>query len=236
MGNFRMAAALAAAVSLGGCVSTEPAEDMSYGFAFMEQALGWTHHFTDYAAGAEPALQLEGGIAPLPAPLTASGSRYRLSGTNHSDDLFMYVRRYVTGLIPGFEHQVSFRVTFASNAPSGCVGIGGAPGESVVVKAGVAPVQPEPVLSGGEYRLSVDKGEQLQGGAHALVLGSIATGSTSCQATPWQLRTLDSGSRRLTVRADATGGAWLFVGVESGFEGRTTVYLTRIDAMFRRAL
>ncbi len=72
---------------------------------------------------------------PLPAPLQPSPALF-LGGDNRSDDLFMFYKAHVGGLLPGASYFVRFEVEVATNVPMGCVGIGGAPGESVWVKAG----------------------------------------------------------------------------------------------------
>jgi len=69
-----------------------------------------------------------------------------------------------------------FYIELASDVPSNCVGIGGAPGESVYLKAGVSLVEPVPMLEGNDVRLNVDKGNQAGGGADASVIGNIANG------------------------------------------------------------
>lgn len=43
------------------------------------------------------------------------------------------------GLVAEAAYEVSYVVRFASNAPSGCAGVGGAPGESVWKKVGAKP-------------------------------------------------------------------------------------------------
>ena len=76
----------------------------------------------------------------LPAPVAGSG--WRLSGTNRSDDLFIYVKCKLTGLPTGKTYRVGFSVTMLTNAPSGCVGVGGAPGEGVTLHAGMSATEP----------------------------------------------------------------------------------------------
>jgi hypothetical protein len=64
---------------------------------------------------------------------------YLLYGRNVSDDLFMYIRRQLNaddGIVPSQAYRLSYRVTLLSDGPTGCMGIGGAPGEGVVLKLG----------------------------------------------------------------------------------------------------
>jgi hypothetical protein len=101
---------------------------------------------------------------------------------NHSDDLFMFLKRRLgtdDGVVPGQEYRVMFTTVFASNAPSGALGIGGSPGESVYLKAGASMVEPEVYLDSetGYYLMNVDKGSGNSGnGTAASVIGDIANG------------------------------------------------------------
>src|SRR5690606_13448341 len=87
-------------------------------------------------------------IRPLPEEVGREGRAYFLSGRNTSDDLFMFLKKPVSGLAPESSYRADFFVEFASAAPSNCAGVGGAPGESVWLKAGVSAVEPVALLEG----------------------------------------------------------------------------------------
>jgi len=114
---------------------------------------------------------------PLPSPLDQTRSGLLIAGTNHSDDLFMFWKRRVSGLQPARAYAVEFSVVFATNVPKGVGGIGGSPDSSVFLKVGAASVEPisMPVEAAGrlEYRLNIDKGNQAQGGKDAVVIGTV---------------------------------------------------------------
>jgi hypothetical protein len=103
-----------------------------------------------------------------------------LQGTNRSDDLFLYMTRQLDaadGILPNTSYQLAFKITLASNAPSGLMGVGGSPAESVFLKAGGSSSEPQKVVDQYNYvRLNVDKGNQGQGGNAATVAGNIANG------------------------------------------------------------
>jgi hypothetical protein len=80
-----------------------------------------------------------------------------------------------------------------------------------------------------EYRLNIDKGNQSQSGTAALVIGTA--GNLSGTLT-WELKELRSEPGRLTMTTGSDGSAWLIVGTDSGFEGRTALYYTRVSAQF----
>ncbi len=81
----------------------------------------------------------------------------------------------------------------------------------------------------GWLRLNVDKGNQASEGAAAFNLGTIGLPEgTPITPAGFGVKALTSGGRTLTVETDAEGRLWVFVGTDSGFEGRTQVYFDSI--------
>jgi hypothetical protein len=223
-------AAIAAATLLA-CGDAAGLADNSYDitFDFTNDYQGWVAGFADYPVGKEAEWAIGASLAALPAPLDGTRKGIRLTGENHSDDLFMYLSRGVTGLLPNARYGARFRVTLATNAPRNCVGIGGAPGESVVLKVGATSTEPQRIVDAANYyRASFDHGSQLVGGRDATPVGNIATSNTNCSVLRYELKEFDSGSMPLTATTDANGRLWLVVGIDSGFEGTTAVYITAI--------
>ena len=141
---------------LGGCKVdlTDKDQTANFQYPFSQGALGWQAGFADYPQENSGSYELDSGIKTLPTGFTGSG--FMLSGHNRSDDLFMYIKRKITGLEPATRYQLSVSVRFLTDAASDCMGVGGAPGESVYLKFGYA--SQEPQQSG--YYLNVDKGNQ----------------------------------------------------------------------------
>lgn len=207
----------------------QAAETRLYHYSFANGSLGWTGDFADYPAGEEEFYQLALGFARLPSYLATDRFAIVLSGNNHSDDLCMFLRRKVTGLSPDTDYQVRLRVRLASNAPAGAVGIGGAPGESVFVKAGVSLMRP--AADPQTRLLNIDKGNQSVGGADAIVLGDIAV-STPIDAPRYRFKVLENTREPFAFRTDASGEAWLFFATDSGFEGSTRLLVAGFTAEF----
>jgi streptogramin lyase len=78
-----------------------------------------------------------------------------------------------------------------------------------------------------------EKVNESGGGEDAVVVGSVDNGTRNCSNTPYQMITRHSQNNPLTVTADENGGLWLFVGTDSGFEGRTELYYDSIEIHFR---
>ena len=195
-------------------------------YDFSSDSEGWTGDFADYPAGEEEAYGLEFEYAQLPDPLDNSQGALKLASYNYSDDVFMFVKKQITGLAPNQEYLLSMEVEFASNEAEGQSGIGGSPGESVFIKAGAAPKEPEKHEDEeGWYRLDIDKGNQAAGGDDMVVLGNFANGT---EENVYALKSL-STSEPLRVTSSSEGTLWLLVGTDSGFEGETTIYINRIE-------
>ena len=217
---------------------------VTYDFDFQSGPEGWEALFADYPAASTPAEQqqvdtfyeLLARHSALPAPLDPSQGAMELHGHNHSDDLKMILKRRVTGLRPQTSYTFDFTVVLASNAPTGCAGVGGAPGESVVIKAGASTGEPSRVVGDSNHlRLTVDIGNQSTGGANGRVLGNFAN-SHPCFSgySDYELITRSTaGLPPLDVQTDAEGGAWLLFATDSGFEGATRAYVDRITVTAR---
>ena len=224
-----MLASLVSAAALVGCSDSVGASDDSYAviFDFSSDYQGWVAGFVDYPVGKEAEWGIGSSLAPLPAPLDPARKGILLTGANHSDDLFMYITREGPTLAPNASYVVRYRVTVATNAPRNCAGIGGAPGESVVLKVGATPEEPARIVDAAQYyRANFDHGSQLAGGRDALPVGNIANSNTNCAVPRYELKQFDSAP--LTIATSASGRLWLVVGVDSGFEGTTAVYISAV--------
>ena len=128
-------------------------------FDFDEGPVGFVAGFADYPPAHEEIYELTSGHRALPAPL-ASQSGLFISGVNRSDDLFMFFKGPIDGLTPGGSYGVEVSVEIATSTPAGCFGVGGAPGESVWIKAGVTAEEPVAVMDDSYLRMNIDIGKQ----------------------------------------------------------------------------
>jgi len=194
--------------------------------SFSTSVQSWKGDFADYPKDADAFYELKYSHEKLPAPLDQASKGIFISGNNHSDDLFMFMKKKVSGLTPNQTYRMKISIELASNA-SNVPGAGGSPGTSVYVKAGMSIKEPVKVLdSRNYYIMNIDKGRQSQGGADAVVLGNADNGSGK------QEYSLIRRSGEFTGKADENGEAWVMVGTDSAFEATTALYYTKVEASF----
>ena len=188
-----------------GCV--EPPLEFTYTFKAGQE--GWKAGFADYPVGENDFYE----------------KGFKITGNNHSDDLFMFITRPVADLRPNATYQLVVEVEFASNAPQSSFGIGGSPGSSVYLKAGAVDEEPKAIQDGDFWQMNLDKGNQSQAGADMQVLGTVGTNR---EDFTYALVTLDNRDDPFTVQTNDQGVLWVIIGTDSGFEGTTTLYYHRI--------
>jgi hypothetical protein len=211
------------------------AAEFSFDFSINHE--GWVGDFVDYPPGEEAFFELGWGWFNLPTPLPLNGKTLEkgmfLTGNNHSDDLFMFIKRQIEGLKPNTHYELTFVVTIENNVPPGEFGIGGSPGESVFFKVGASKQEPTKIIENGIYRLNVDKGNQAQGGKNAIVIGNLANPLVNPLNPTYEPKQFIN-TIPLKVKTDRKGRLWLFVGTDSGFEGPTNYYIAQIAVHAKR--
>jgi hypothetical protein len=199
-------------------------------FDFAQGGGGWLAGYADYNPSTAPT-DVISDIRALPAPF--SGFGYYNAGTNLSDDLFLYVKTKIGGLGAGTRYRLSATVEFLTDVPSGCVGAGGAPGESVWISVATSTSEPQTQFNGLDYRVNIERGNQSQGGRDAAVIGNITSTVQDCGPRRWETKSLSVPTPSpLTVQADDRGDVWFLVGMDSGFEGFSRIYYQRFTARF----
>jgi hypothetical protein len=192
----------------------------------------WTFEAVDLPADWEtdplqPDYQLVGEERALP-PLLGTGTTWYLEGSNYSDSLFLYLYRRIEGLEASTVYNLDFAVEFASDENQATFGIGGGPGSSVWIKAGAGPEEPARVVRDGYYHTPMDVGNQSGDGGQGGVVGLYGYTEDPAEGE-WKWLRRELGEKRFSARSDSGGGLWLLVGMESGFEGTSSVFLARFE-------
>ncbi|WP_425290672.1 hypothetical protein [Spirosoma linguale] len=199
---------------------------LPYQSSFQRDADGWVAGLTDYGTDQESIMEFKSAWRGLPTPLDTTRKSIMIESMNRSDDAFMFIKKKLTGLTPNTEYSLVFNVELASQYPSNSIGIGGSPGSSVFLKAGASAVEPVRVLKDGFYTINIDKGEQNNDGKDAIRIGDISTGNSE---EGYKLITRTNQATPFKARTNAQGELWLIVGTDSGFEGLTTLYYSKIN-------
>jgi hypothetical protein len=219
------------------CLAQGAPSPVSVSFDFRNGPLGWQAGFADYPPTTDKNgfYELLAEVRTLPPELGVNGTGFYIQGNNHSDDLFMFLKRRLNsadGIVAGQTYQITFTLVFASSAQSGCFGIGGSPGDSVGLKAGASPAEPlalfdaSPLISW--LRMNVSK-DPNQGNVAASPTGSIANGIPCGSAQNSYVSIKRTHQHTSLVNANSRGELWLLIGSDSGFEGLTALYYQTID-------
>lgn len=200
---------------------------------FNQGAEGWSGEASDYTTATAPT---EVAIEVRSTESLGTGYKgtkaYYMGGTNRSDDLLLYVKKQFTGFVANTEYTFYVAtLNLLTDAPTGCSGVGGAPGESVYVIAAASATEPKAVNTNGDVRLNIDHGNQATAGATSLVLGNIANG-LPCDGTRKYASKLLRNTTGVKVKTDGEGKLWVLFGIDSGFEANSAVYLQNLTIQF----
>jgi len=192
---------------------------------FNRGTTGWTGESADYSTSTAPTEVAFGQRSIKDLGYPDGTNAYYIGGHNNSDDALLYIKKQYTGFVANTEYTVTIQAAnFLTNAPTGCMGVGGAPGESVYVIAAASPTEPKPVDTNGEIRLNIDRGNQGTAGTASMLLGNIANG-LPCDGTTKYAAKLSKNTTGVKVKTDASGNIWVVFGIDSGFEATSSIYL-----------
>jgi hypothetical protein len=225
------------AVALAQISRAQTDDEKVFRYTFDQETHSWIPGLTDYTLGAT-ALRFTAEIRQLPPNDANHDLRgYYLQSHNTPDDLFMFLKKELSasdGIEPDRTYNVSIHVRFLSNAPSDAVGVGGSPGASVLLKAGVSLTEPVAILEAERsyLRLNLDKGSQNESGSDLQVVSTIENGQPLQENQPYVYleRVHDFPT---PIRTDERSALWITVGTESGFEGLTGIYYHEIIVTVR---
>lgn len=212
--------------------SNDPMNQINHSFDFGKIGKeNWKSFFSDYPKGEETFYELEFKHINLPEPLDTKQKGLKISGNNHSDDLFSAIYRKFGGLLPNTNYKVYFDIDFASDTPINAVGVGGDPN----LKLGAGGINFEPkntVDNSGHYRPNFES--KLQSGESNnvfKVIGDIGVSETI--PTPFKLINRNNLTEPLILKTNAKGELWIMIATDSGFEATTTLIYTKINILFK---
>ncbi|MEW9500623.1 hypothetical protein [Jeotgalibacillus marinus] len=199
---------------------------------FNDNESGWSGGFSDYPVDYDKSsYQLEFSRKRTPSEIGQQKALF-LSGTNGSADLFMFIKKKIDSsynLKPNTDYLLDFNFDIATNTPAGLVGIGSAPGEGVTVKAGATTGEPDVINQNGYLQMNIDKGNQSTVGKDMIVLDDLAN-TKDTDDYSYELKNFKNQDT-FKVRTNEHGEVWLVIGTDSGFEGRTSIYISSVKVI-----
>jgi hypothetical protein len=187
----------------------------------------WDVGGADYPEARAADVAIVGDVRALPAEVFVGATALYQSATSVSGDLFVFRKKYIPGLVAFTDYKVRLSVQFVSNYQSGCTT---GPGPLTVIKAGVSDVDPHAVADAqGILKMNIDKGSGTAAGTF-VQLGDIRNGVPGCPAAgsagTWAARTTNTSVQPFIIHTDAQGGFFIFLGIQSSFQGFFEIYFT----------
>ncbi len=187
---------------------------------------GWKGDFVKYPIGGEEYYELLFEHSALPEPLDQEQQALKLSGNNHNSNLFMFVKKKVTGLEPNTVYYLKFTVEFASGlAEEESPGTTGNLGNRIHLAAGAAQIEPlKEIGENNLYGLNIGICNQNLDGEDMVVLGNFSNGTDQ---PVYALKTVENSKPFHRITNDK-GELWIIVGIDSGIDSINTIYYNSI--------
>jgi hypothetical protein len=211
-----------------GCTKKDNA--MEYNYTFAAGTENWQNLFSDYPVGEENFYELEFTNVFLPPPLDQNIKSLKISGNNHSDDLFSALVYKYDNLQPNKSYSVTFNIDIASNTPKEGVGVGGDP--NLFIGVGGINYLPENNIDNlNFYRPNfISKIQSGQSNEVFQIIGNIGIGTTI--PTPYTIINRNNIGNPIIIKSNSEGQIWLMIATDSGFEATTTLYYKSINIIF----
>jgi hypothetical protein len=196
-------------------------------YNFAESSNEWIPGFSDFPVGDSTSYQLKSAYTA--DPLTGQKA-LMITGNNISDDLFMFYKRRLKGFRPNTEYILTFEVELLTDLKAALTG---SADESVYLKVGATAHEPKSLIDEGKYVMNIDKGNYSLGGRDMVMIGDVAASSTSTSDYTLISRSnTETYSTPCIVRTNSDGELWLIMGTDSGYQGVTTLYYTKVSIVF----
>lgn len=203
----------------------DPFNIFSQSYDFNASTWGWEAGFTDYPVDPSPqADSIYEWEAKYSASPSLDGNRMalKLSCNNESSDIFMFIKKKITGLQPNTTYSLVYTVDVASDA-----GLD----DGIVLKAGASFIEPQKVIHNDRYELNLDKGENNESGTDLFLLGTL---DAPFDQSGYLYTSFNNATapHRFTVETNNMGEMWLIVGTESSTTGINTIFFSEIQVIF----
>lgn len=220
-----------ATISVWACNKEEIVSTVNVESNFETGLDGWSVDLAEYNTSMDSStIEFKYNVSKLLAPADTTKKGLRVQSHNRSDDMFMSIKKKITGLDSTKIYEVFFSVDLGTSYHANSVGIGGSPASSVYLKVGASPKEPAKVVKDGFYTFNLDKGNQMEGGKELITIGDVANGLTE---PGFRVVNRNNLNKPVGVKPNGKGEIWLCIGTDSGFEGLSVLYYDRVGVLIR---
>src|SRR5262245_6026697 len=135
-------------VGLAALAWAAPSHAQSFVSDFESGYQDWIPDFADYNVQDSTRMGLQHKHQAMPTVTPAQKGIF-MTGHNYSDDLFLWMKRRITGLTPNASYSIAFTIDLVTDMPPDGIG-----GGTLTLKAGATAVEPKKVVSNGMYRMN----------------------------------------------------------------------------------
>jgi hypothetical protein len=229
MGKYRILACLLSLAALSACNDDSLDAVIMVDSAFQTTKDGWKAEFSEYSSLTDTlSMDTAAAVTRLPIGLDTSQYSYRIYTRNAKDNMFVYLKKKVTGFTPNATYNLVFDIAFGSKFPKD--DSPGAPWNLVYLKAGASPKEPKSTLTNKVYRFNLNKGAVAQAGTDVALATDVANGISQRK---YALVRHSNADKPFSVTANQQGEIWLFVGTDMNYKDSTTFYYDRITATIK---
>jgi hypothetical protein len=219
----------------------DPVEELPTGTVFLSDfstgPQGWSPFFTDLPVNAELSYNLRIDLGALPASTGIAGNGLVISGQNKGQELYIFLKKEVSGLQPNRLYNIRFRVDLATNI----IQLPGAANKSNIENTGTSLVAGALSFEPGIQRISPVSGllepnfnhRVSEGGGNRtgdlINLGPVGHNGAS---PDFKLLRLDNINTPFLARANDEGHIWILLGIHTSSKEELRLYLRSTRILF----
>ncbi len=193
-------------------------------FDFAQGLDDWTAEFTEYPLGETPESDSVYKWSASLSTLPGSGRpAVLLTCENLNGDIFMFLKKKISGLRPDTNYSIVFDISLATNSVTG---------QALVLKAGASELEPKKVIENGYYLLNIDKGQDYTSGENLQSFGDIGGLAPSSQEFVTVTKGNASTNQPILATTNSKGELWLVAGTDCMYTGTNSVFFSRISVVF----
>lgn len=229
MGKYMILACLLSLAALSACNDDSLDAVITVDSNFHTTEDGWEAEFSEYSSLTDSlSMDTSATVTRLPLGLDTAQYAYRIYTRNTKDNMFVFLKKKVTGFTPNNTYNIVFDIDFATRFPKDTAK--GAPWNLIYLKAGASPSEPTSTLTNKVYRFNLNRGALSQEGKDIALARDVANGFTERK---YALLRHSNADKPFSVTANQQGEIWLFVGTDLNYKDSTIFYYERIKATIK---